>query len=43
MDWPIQGHAALIVTSLSVAITLCLLWFGLKAEKNRPADETDDH
>lgn len=40
---PIQGHAALLVACIAVAITLILLMVSLRSEKKRPADEHDEH
>lgn len=40
---PIQGHAALLVACIAVAITLILLTLALRSEKKRPSDEADEH
>ena len=40
---PIQGHAALSVACLAVAITLTLLMLALRSEKKRPSDDSEDH
>lgn len=39
----IQGHAALLVSLISLAAVIGLLFIGLRHEKKRPADPTDDH
>ena len=39
----VQGHAALIVSIISLTITLTLLAVGLRHEKKRPRDPHDDH
>ncbi len=40
---PTQGHAALIISIISLTITLSLLVVGLRHEKKRPQDPSDDH
>lgn len=39
----IQGHAALLVSAISLIITLSLLFIALRHEKNRPQDDQDEH
>ena len=39
----IQGHAALLVSTISIVFVLSLLFAGLRHEKKRPQDESDDH
>lgn len=39
----IQGHAALLVSTVSVVIVLSLLFVGLRHEKKRPQDDRDEH
>lgn len=43
LDWPIQGHAALLIAATSVIITLTVLTLGLRSERKRKADDHDDH
>lgn len=38
----IQGHAALLVSCLSIIITMSMVYFFTRAEKNRPHDP-DEH
>jgi hypothetical protein len=40
---PIQGHAALLVAVIAVAITLSILRLGLLSERKRPGDHPDEH
>lgn len=40
---PIQGHAAFIISTISIVIVLSLLFVGLRHEKKRPQDPSDDH
>lgn len=39
----IQGHAALLVSCVSLVIVIGLLFVGLRHEKKRPQDPSDDH
>lgn len=39
----IQGHAALLVSSISLVAVLSLLFLGLRGEKKRAQDDTDEH
>ena len=43
METPAQGIVALLAASVSVAITLGMVILGLRAEKKRPVDNSDDH
>lgn len=40
---PIQGHAALLISCISLIAVLSLLGYALRHEKKRPQDPSDDH
>jgi hypothetical protein len=40
---PTQGFTALLVGCIAVAITMAIVFLTTRHEKNRPADDRDDH
>ena len=43
LDWPTQGHAALLVATTSIIITLTLRTLSLRSERRRRPDDHDEH